>query len=62
VLWGTEDAYLPWTYAERQREAFPSARVELLEGLGHWPFIEEPAAVGELLMPFLRARLPSRVS
>jgi pimeloyl-ACP methyl ester carboxylesterase len=57
VLWGTEDAYLPWRFAERQRDAFPSARVELLEGLGHWPFHEDPARVAELVVPFLRAQV-----
>lgn len=62
VVWGTEDAYLPWTYAERQKEAFPSARVELLEGLGHWPFHEDPAQVAELVIPFLREQAGNRVS
>lgn len=53
VLWGTEDLYMPWTYAERQKQAFPSACVHLLEGLGHWPFLEAPTAVAELVIPFL---------
>jgi pimeloyl-ACP methyl ester carboxylesterase len=54
VVFGTDDPYIPWQQAERQRESFPSARVELLEGLGHWPFLEDPARVAELLIPFLR--------
>ena len=57
VVWGTDDAYLPWRLAERQLTAFPSARIELLEGLGHWPFHEDPARVAELVLPFLRAHL-----
>jgi pimeloyl-ACP methyl ester carboxylesterase len=57
VLWGTADAYLPWEQAERQREAFPGARVELLEGLGHWPFLEDPGRVAALVVPFLREQL-----
>ena len=60
VLWGTDDAYLPWQLAERQHMAFPSARIELLEGLGHWPFHEDPAQVAELVLPFLRAQLGAR--
>jgi pimeloyl-ACP methyl ester carboxylesterase len=54
VVWGTDDVYIPWQQAERQRESFPSARIELLEGLGHWPFLEDPARVAELVIPFLR--------
>ena len=56
VLWGTDDAYLPWRLAERQQAAFPSARIELLEGLGHWPFHEDAARVAELVLPFLRTQ------
>src|SRR4051794_27665753 len=62
VLWGSDDAYLPWRYAERQREAFPSARIELLEGLGHWPFHDDPAQVAELVIPFLREQVGALVS
>lgn len=57
VIWGTDDAYIPWKQADRQRESFPSARIELLEGLGHWPFLEDPARVSELVIPFLREQL-----
>jgi pimeloyl-ACP methyl ester carboxylesterase len=57
VVWGTEDVYIPWQQADRQRESFPSARIELLEGLGHWPFLEDPARVAELVIPFLRDQL-----
>ena len=63
VLWGTSDAYIPWGQADRQRESFPSARIQLLEGLGHWPFLEDPAWVAEAVIPFLheqvRATAPS---
>jgi pimeloyl-ACP methyl ester carboxylesterase len=54
VVWGTGDAYIPWQQAERQRESFPSARIALLEGLGHWPFLEDPGRVNEQVVPFLR--------
>lgn len=57
VLWGTEDAYLPVAQAERQRETFPSATVHRLDGLGHWPFLEDPVRVEEHLLPFLRSVL-----
>jgi len=57
VVWGTDDVYIPWRQADRQREAFPSARVQLLEGLGHWPFLEDPARVAEHVIPFLREQV-----
>ncbi len=57
VLWGSEDAYLPWSQAENQRLAFPSAHIRLLEGLGHWPFHEDPGQVADFVVRFLRAQL-----
>jgi pimeloyl-ACP methyl ester carboxylesterase len=50
---GRNRRYIPWQQAERQRESFPSARIELLDGLGHWSFQEDPARVAEAVMPFL---------
>jgi pimeloyl-ACP methyl ester carboxylesterase len=57
VVWGTDDAYLPYVQAERQRQSFPSARVELLEGHGHWLFHEDPERVASLVIPFLREQV-----
>jgi pimeloyl-ACP methyl ester carboxylesterase len=57
VLWPTADRYLPAEQGERQREAFPSARVELVEGGGHWFFVEDPERVASLVIPFLRAQV-----
>jgi pimeloyl-ACP methyl ester carboxylesterase len=62
VLWGTDDAYLPWQLAERQQLAFPSAGIELLEGLGHWPFHEDPGRVAELVISFLREQITTQVA
>ena len=58
VIWGTQDAYVPREQAERQRRAFPSAQVELLDGHGHWVMLEHPDRVASLVIPFLRRQLP----
>lgn len=57
VVWPTADPYVTLEQAERQRQAFPSARVELLDGHGHWPFAEDPDRVASLVVPFLREQL-----
>jgi pimeloyl-ACP methyl ester carboxylesterase len=41
--------------AERQRDAFPSAQIAVLEDSGHWPFADDPDGVGRHVEPFLRA-------
>jgi pimeloyl-ACP methyl ester carboxylesterase len=56
VLWPTEDIYVPYQ-PETQREAFPSARIEILEGLGHWAHWEAPDRVAGLVVPFLREQV-----
>lgn len=58
VIWGAQDAYVPREQAERQRQAFPSARIELLDGHGHWLMLEDPERVASLVIPFLRRQLP----
>jgi pimeloyl-ACP methyl ester carboxylesterase len=57
VVWGAHDPYLPASWAPRQRETFPSARIEVLPDSGHWPYADDPEAVADLVVPFLRERL-----
>lgn len=57
VVWGAEDPYLPVAYAEQQKETFPRAEVHVLGGLGHWPFVDDPARVAEACLPFLRRQV-----
>jgi len=54
VIWGAHDSYLPPTFAERQREPFPSADIHVLPDSGHWPYVDDPPAVSRLLTEFLR--------
>ena len=53
VIWGRHDPHLPVALAERQREAFPSAAVHVLEGSGHWPFVDDPGPTERLVLAFL---------
>jgi pimeloyl-ACP methyl ester carboxylesterase len=55
VVWGAHDPYIPVAMAERQRESFPSAKITILDGSGHWPFADDPVAVGRVVEPFLRS-------
>jgi pimeloyl-ACP methyl ester carboxylesterase len=53
VIWGAGDAYLPVSYAERQRDYLSKAEVHVLPHSGHWPFADDPAEVERLLLEFL---------
>jgi pimeloyl-ACP methyl ester carboxylesterase len=54
VLWGLHDPYLPVELADRQREAFPSARSVTLAHSAHWPFADDPDGFTAAVMPWLR--------
>ena len=54
VVWGARDPYLGVALAERQREAFPDARVVVFEDSGHWPFADDPERTAATIVPFLR--------
>lgn len=41
VLWATKDRYLPRRFGRAMADALPGARLEELEGLGHWPWLED---------------------
>lgn len=57
VVWGRHDPYIPVEQAERQRESFPRAQVEILDGSGHWPFADDPEGVERVVLPFLREQI-----
>ncbi|MBB5918276.1 pimeloyl-ACP methyl ester carboxylesterase [Nocardia transvalensis] len=57
VIWGDGDPYIPVRFAEQQRNIFPEAEIHILEGLGHWPFIDDPDAVRTPLEAFLRKQI-----
>jgi pimeloyl-ACP methyl ester carboxylesterase len=57
VIWGKHDRYLPLWLAERQRDAFPSAHVLVLEDSGHFPFADDPSAVADAMLPFVREHM-----
>jgi pimeloyl-ACP methyl ester carboxylesterase len=56
VIWGARDPYVPVRYADIQRRYLPRAEVVVLPDSGHWPFLDDPGGVADVLIPFLRAQ------
>lgn len=61
VIWGDADHIIPVSHAEHAREAMPNARVEILEGIGHFPQVEAPDRVIELLSEFIASTAPAHL-
>jgi pimeloyl-ACP methyl ester carboxylesterase len=57
VIWGAGDPFIQVEFAEKQKRYFPRAEVHVLQGLGHWPFIDDVEAVRAPLVEFLRRQL-----
>ncbi|MBS1848062.1 MAG: alpha/beta fold hydrolase, partial [Actinobacteria bacterium] len=61
VIWGDADHIIPVAHADHARDAMPHARVEILEGIGHFPQVEAPDRVIGLLEDFLATTEPARI-
>ena len=53
VLWGPKDTVAVLPIGERLARTIPGARLELLEGLGHFPMLEDPRRTGAALAGWL---------
>ncbi len=50
IAWGTRDIVLPYRQSKRARRLLPAARHVRLNGCGHLPFGDDPAACVRLLL------------
>lgn len=53
VLWGEHDDLVPIEHGERYVERIPDARLQVLPGVSHAPFIEDPAATAKAILDFV---------
>jgi pimeloyl-ACP methyl ester carboxylesterase len=60
IVWGDRDRIIPVSHAYLAHEAIPNSRLEVMEGIGHFPHVEDPLGFVEILMDFLSSTEPSR--
>jgi len=53
VVWGTRDRMIPTWHATTAHQAIAGSRVELFEGAGHFPHLDEPDRFANLLADFI---------
>lgn len=56
VVWGTRDRMIPTWHATEAQRLIPGSRVELFEGAGHYPQLDEPDRFAKLLSEFMAGR------
>jgi pimeloyl-ACP methyl ester carboxylesterase len=59
LVWGSRDAVVPVRQARRAHNAMPGSRLEIFDGVGHFPFHSDPARFITLLEEFFADTRPS---
>jgi len=53
IVWGDRDPIIPVAHAYAAHDAMPGSRLEVFEGIGHFPHVECPDAFVAVLLDFL---------
>jgi pimeloyl-ACP methyl ester carboxylesterase len=59
IVWGDRDPIIPLAHGIAAHEAIPGSRLEVFEGVGHYPHCEQPARFVEVLTDFLATTEPA---
>jgi alpha-beta hydrolase superfamily lysophospholipase len=59
IVWGDGDNIIPVSHAFAAHAALPNSRLEIIEGAGHFPHVEDPARFSEILADFVKTTQPS---
>jgi pimeloyl-ACP methyl ester carboxylesterase len=62
ILWGKDDGLIPVSHAIAAHEAIPGSRLEVFEGVGHFPHCEAPERFVDVLLDFIDATEPAAIS
>src|SRR6202049_231577 len=58
LIWGDQDRIIPVAHGYAAHDAVPGSRLEVLGGVGHFPHVESPTAVVEILDDFIATAAP----
>jgi pimeloyl-ACP methyl ester carboxylesterase len=62
IVWGARDPIIPVRHAIAAHEAIPGSRLEIFEGIGHYPHCEAPERFVDVLVDFVISTAPAQVS
>ena len=58
LIWGDQDRIIPVAHGYATHAAVPGSRLEVLPGVGHFPHVESPTAVVQILDDFIATTDP----
>ena len=59
LIWGDQDRIIPVAHGYATHNALPDNRLEVLRGVGHFPHVESPTVVADILDDFIVATGPN---
>lgn len=59
IMWGDQDGVIPVQHAHAAKELIPTSRLEILEGIGHFPHLEAPDVFNDVLLEFMSDTQPA---
>ena len=59
LVWGDHDGIIPVEHAHAAHEVIPTSRLEIIEGVGHFPHVEQPETFTNLLVDFMQSTQPA---
>jgi pimeloyl-ACP methyl ester carboxylesterase len=59
IVWGDQDGIIPVAHAHAAHDLIPTSRLEIIEGVGHFPHVEQPDTFAALLVDFLESSQPA---
>ncbi len=55
IVWGDRDGVIPVSHAHRAHALIENSRLEILEGVGHFPHVESPGVFAASVVDFMRS-------
>jgi pimeloyl-ACP methyl ester carboxylesterase len=62
IMWGDRDRVIPCSQAYTTHDDLPGSRLEIFEGVGHFPHAERPQQFADALTDFMRTTSPASLS
>jgi pimeloyl-ACP methyl ester carboxylesterase len=61
LIWGANDPIIPVEHGRAAHDLMPGSRLELVDGVGHFPQLEQPYEFSRLLAGFIAATEPAEL-